>query len=138
MGDIGSTEEDLDEAEAGLALEDFLLSDGYEDEVEDNNDFPQGGESEDEEEIAPNGESSADMLSRWDKVSVTAFRKRQIQHSQKLLQGQHKPKGVDGKLMDTLVATPSKKRRLRGRFLNHRGGFNAAASAKRKMNGRWG
>lgn len=63
------------------------------------------------------GDSSAHMLRVWDKVSVTAFRKRQIQHTQKQLPhhaaGYHK--GREGRLSDTI--TPTKKRRPRQKFL---------------------
>ena len=63
------------------------------------------------------GDSSTHMLRVWDKVSVTAFRKRQIQHTQKQFShhaaGYHK--GREGRLSDTI--TPTKKRRPRQKFL---------------------
>jgi ribosome modulation factor len=74
------------------------------------------------------------MLSIWDKVSVTAFRKRQIQHNQKLsalhAAGYHK--GKEGRLSDTI--TPSKKRRVRQKFLaSNRGGMGNNPVARKKL-----
>ena len=126
---------DVDEFEAGLEINDFLdLSSTEEGTSEAGNDVGgdlsddcgAGGEEGEEEECLPGQNADADMLSIWDKVSVTAFRKRQIQHNQKLssaLQfgGNGYHKGKEGRLSETI--TPTKKRRVRQKFLvsNHGG-----------------
>lgn len=135
FSDIFNEEEyEVDEFEAGLKINDFLdlssteegASEAEKDAGEDPSD--DGGENgeEDEEECLPGHNADAEMLSIWDKVSVTAFRKRQIQHSQKLssaLQfgGNGYHKGKEGRLSETI--TPTKKRKVRQKFLasNHGG-----------------
>jgi hypothetical protein len=135
---------DVDEFEAGLEIGDFLDLSSAEEGASDGGNLAADGLSDDcaedgeeeEEECAPNPDTNVDMLSIWDKVSVTAFRKRQIQHSQKLsaLQyggtGYHK--GKEGRLSETI--TPTKKRRVRQKFLaNNRGmiGNNPATTRKK-------
>jgi hypothetical protein len=146
FSDIFNEEDyDVDEFEAGLEIDDFLdLSSDEEGPSEASKNIQKmaegisddcGEDGEDEEdECVPNGDSSADMLSIWDKVSVTAFRKRQIQHNQKLsalhAAGYHK--GKEGRLSDTI--TPSKKRRVRQKFLaSNRGGMGNNPVARKKL-----
>ncbi|KAF8253073.1 hypothetical protein K440DRAFT_657605 [Wilcoxina mikolae CBS 423.85] len=133
---------DVDEFEAGLEIDDFLdLSSDEEGVSEASKNIPEGmsddcGEDceDEEDECIPNGDSSADMLSIWDKVSVTAFRKRQIQHNQKQLSALHAAgyhKGKEGRLSDTI--TPSKKRRVRQKFLaSNRGGMGNNPVGRKK------
>lgn len=141
---------DVDEFEAGLEIDDFLDLSSEEEEGTNeagkdrqhteglSDDFGEEGEEE-EDECVPNGDASADMLSIWDKVSVTAFRKRQIQHSQKLTLnanhysgGQGYNKGKEGRLSETI--TPTKKRRVRQKFLaSNRGGLGNNPGSRKKL-----
>jgi len=138
-------DDDVDEFEAGLEIDDFLDLSSAGEEVaagkelqaaEGLSDDGEGGE-DDEEDCVPAGDSSADMLSIWDKVSVTAFRKRQIQHNQKLAHvsqygnaGCHK--GKESRLSETI--TPTKKRRVRQKFLaSNRGGLVSNPTMRKKL-----
>ncbi|KAL7268998.1 hypothetical protein RUND412_008353 [Rhizina undulata] len=128
-------EDGMDEFEADLQLEDFL--DFSNDEGIEKEDVAGGDparsncmtfdgvcDDDDEEEGVKDRESSDAILSRWQKVSVTAFRKRQLQHNQKMAQsnsqdfgnptpGAHKNR--KGRLPDSI--TPGRKRRLKKKFL---------------------
>ncbi|KAI5854161.1 hypothetical protein BZA05DRAFT_443685 [Tricharina praecox] len=145
FSDLFNDEEyDVDEFEAGLEINDFLdlssteegASETGKDLVEDMSDDCGGDGEEDEEDALPGHNADADMLSIWDKVSVTAFRKRQIQHSQKLssaLQfgGNGYHKGKEGRLAETI--TPTKKRRVRQKFLaSNRGGMGNNPVVRKK------
>lgn len=137
-----------DSAEAALELEDFLdmsspedkKGDELDDILEEMENGTAGEDDEGEEEECPDGRNSPTaMLHIWDKVSVTAFRKRQVQHQQKLASlhasgssptnyGYHK--GRDRRLSETL--TPSKKRKVRQKFLaNARGASGSSKQSHR-------
>ena len=141
-------DEDVDEYEAGLMLSDFLdfssndeagtngLNDNLIDGLSDG--CPEEGDEEDD--CMPNGDASDAMLSIWDKVSVTAFRKRQMQHNQKLVHASNSgsphgygyTKGKEARLADTI--TPSKKRKVRQKFLsNNRGAVGNNLPQKKKF-----
>jgi hypothetical protein len=134
---------DVDEFETGLEIGDFLdLSSAEEGASEGGNGAADASddceEGEEDDECVPNPSTSADMLSIWDKVSVTAFRKRQFQHSQKQFHGNQYGaagyhKGKEGRLSETI--TPTKKRRVRQKFLaNNRGMVgNNPATGRKKM-----
>lgn len=84
--------------------------------------------SETQSQYQPDNEAEA-MLSRWDQVSVTAFRKRQIAHQQRLNQrGGNSPGQRSRKLVgpDTTM-TPIRKRRIKKRVVN------AAGPPKKKV-----
>jgi hypothetical protein len=138
-------DDDVDEFEAGLEINDFLDLSSADEEVaagkelqatEGLSDDGEGREDY-EEDCGPTGDASADMLSIWDKVSVTAFRKRQIQHNQKLAHasqygnaGCHK--GKESRLSETI--TPTKKRRVRQKFLaSNRGGLVSNPTVRKKL-----
>lgn len=146
FSDLFNDEEyDVDEFEAGLEINDFLdlssteegASEAGKDGGEELSDDCEEDGEDDGEECLPGQNADAEMLSIWDKVSVTAFRKRQIQHSQKLssaLQfggngGYHK--GKEGRLSETI--TPTKKRRVRQKFLaSNRGGMGNNPVVRKK------
>ncbi|TGZ84417.1 hypothetical protein EX30DRAFT_106875 [Ascodesmis nigricans] len=141
MGDFG-IDSGADSGEAELDLDDLLdMSSSEEREaarleaIIEEAEGEEGDEEEEEDENCAEAQSSsADLLSIWDKVSVTAFRKRQVQHQQKLRMntgstnsGYHK--GKERRLSETL--TPSKKRKVRAKFLaNNRGGSSRQRSGR--------
>lgn len=137
-------DEDLDEYEENLELSDFLdfSSNDESAKAEMKESFTEGGlsdvggeDGDEEDDCMPNngnGNATDAMLSIWDKVSVTAFRKRQMQHSQKMTYHQSNggsshnygySKGKEARLADTI--TPNKKRKVRQKFLaNNRAAQN--------------
>ncbi|KAL7275368.1 hypothetical protein RUND412_001690 [Rhizina undulata] len=129
-------EDGMDEFEADLQLDDFL--DFSHDEDVEKEDGAGGDparssgmtfdgvcdDDDEEDQGVKDRESSDAMLSRWEKVSVTAFRRRQLQHNQKMAQsnsqgfGNRTPgahKNREGRLSETI--TPGTKRRLKQKFL---------------------
>lgn len=138
IGDGLLPEDDLDEFEAGLQITDFLeLSSDGEDETDFNKSCLEmldgaGDEVGEEEGSVPPVDSSAEMLSRWDKVSVTAFRKKQQHHGDPssgttLGHGFHKMK--EGRLAEPI--TPVRKKPKRNYLPGSRG--LGASAVMRKM-----
>ena len=107
-----ANEDSVDEEEEMLSIEDVLaLSDSDDDDnLEDHSDANMTS-------LAKRGGNDSEaeaMLSRWDYISVTAFRKRQQQHKQRLAsQGVNKTKGaIKGKLtVSDTTMTPARRRK---------------------------
>jgi len=134
IGDSLLPEDDLDEFEAGLQITDFLeLSSDGEDETDFNKsclEMLDGAGDEAGQESVPPVDSSAEMLSRWDKVSVTAFRKRH--HSDPSsgttpVHGFHKMKE---RLAEPI--TPVRKRPKR-KYLTGNRGLRASTAMRKKI-----
>lgn len=112
-----ANEDSVDEEEQMLSIEDVLTLSESEDEGDngdqsDNNSTPIARRNNDVTGTASDAEA---MLNRWDYVSVTAFRKRQQQHKQRLSGQVGKNRGaLKGKLTvnDTTMA-PARRRKVR-------------------------
>ncbi|KAG0636645.1 hypothetical protein HOY80DRAFT_1053786 [Tuber brumale] len=146
-------DEELDEYEANLKIADFLELSSDEDgnEHTDNDsstrhlelalmDGVRDGPDADDE-CTPSAELPAQMLSRWDKVSVTAFRKRQIQHAQKMADLHGNPNsspttgyGLQRKLGETI--TPARKKKVKRRLVAGNRGLGVSASTRKKISNR--
>ena len=145
--------EGLDEYEANLKIADFLELSSDEDGNENtDNDFSAGhlglvlmdgacDEPDADGECIPSTELPAQMLSRWDKVSVTAFRKRQIQHAQKMadLHGNRNSSPTTGyghqkKLGETI--TPTRKKKGKRRLISGNRGLGPSAAMNKRVSNR--
>ncbi|RPA92653.1 hypothetical protein L873DRAFT_1831049 [Choiromyces venosus 120613-1] len=149
----GLGDEELDEYEADLKIADFLeLSSDEDDNEHTENDFGTGNlelalmdgacdEPDADDECIPSAELPAQMLSRWDKVSVTAFRKRQTQHAQKMANLHGNPNssptagyGLQKKLGETI--TPTRKKKVKRRLMAGNRGLGASAAMRKKISNR--
>ncbi|PWW76095.1 hypothetical protein C7212DRAFT_344566 [Tuber magnatum] len=149
----GLGDEELDGYEANLKIGDFLeLSSDEEDNGRTDNDFGAGhlelaltdgtcDEPDADDECTPSAELPAQMLSRWDKVSVTAFRKRQIQHAQKMADFHGNPNssptagyGLQKKLGETI--TPARKKKVKRRLVAGNRGLGISAAMRKKISNR--
>ena len=146
----GLGDEGLDEYEANLKIADFLELSSDEDGNENtDNDFSAGNlglvlmdgacdEPDADDECIPSAELPAQMLSRWDKVSVTAFRKRQIHHAQEMadLHGNRNSSPTPGyghqkKLGETI--TPTRKKKVKRRLISGNRGLGASALVSKRV-----
>ncbi|CUS14169.1 unnamed protein product [Tuber aestivum] len=149
----GLGDEEIDEYEANLKIGDFLeLSSDEEGNEPTDNDFSAGqlelapmdgacDEPDADDECTPSAELPAQMLSRWDKVSVTAFRKRQIQHAQKMADLHGNPNssptagyGLQKKLGETIA--PTRKKKVKRRFVAGNRGLGVNAAMRKRISNR--
>ncbi|KAF8429519.1 hypothetical protein EV426DRAFT_703310 [Tirmania nivea] len=111
-----ANEDSVDEEEQMLSIEDVLaLSESEDDgDNEDQSDFNLTPIARKTSDIIAGDNADAEaMLTRWDSVSVTAFRKRQQQHKQRL-SGTRNKGALKGKLtVSDTAMTPARRRKLK-------------------------
>jgi len=111
-----ANEDSVDEEEQMLSIEDVLaLSESEDDgDIEDQSDFNLTPSARKTGDLMAGDNSDAEtMLNRWDSVSVTAFRKRQQQHKQRLT-GTRNKGALKGKLtVSDTTMTPARRRKIK-------------------------
>lgn len=114
-----NNEDGIDDEEQLLTLEDVLALSETEDEgdhIEDQSDVTQAPNTKAEINFTLRNNSEAEaMLNRWDYVSVTAFRKRQQQHKQRLSgQGNKNRPAMKSKLtLNDTTMSPARRRKFK-------------------------
>ena len=130
-------EDSVDEEEQMLSIEDVLALSESEDD----------GDNEDQSDLnliriarktsnimAGDNSDAETMLNRWDSVSVTAFRKRQQQHKQRL-SGTRNKGALKGKLTaNDATMTPARRRKIR---TNQKPGPMNSSRRNRKDDTQW-
>jgi len=111
-----ANEDSVDEEEQILSIEDVLALSETEDDMdnEDQSDFSlMPIERKTGDVMAGDNSDAETMLNRWDSVSVTAFRKRQQQHKQRLT-GTRNKGALKGKLtVSDTTMTPARRQKIR-------------------------